>query len=397
MFMAGLLGLAGTVPVQAQNSASDAPGKQFDSKFFQVLQGIFENFRNADLQRVFQAATPVGCSELLGDWRTTAFFSDDRNLERWYYKTFEEVQADLSRYIFQGKCGSETATLEVASRFPVRQSIDAYNKGEIEFDRIAFKVNAPVRATFESRTRAYTFELPYLYVTGRNGANSTYSMLPPDATAKYAPEVTNRWECKAVKNTDVTYRFLLCRTAILPSNRAIRNQVEEGSRGTSAYVLLTDGREARATFTLSFPTDATRVRRSAAEMSRIADLGREDFRLRFVNQSWESRIASTTILAAGQFAVADSAALRVDHCEWRPQSPATAVLVDENDKTVQYYITRADRSASSPASFNFDARTAANFRLGNLRCVFQGAESATSIEMKRLLSVFGDHITIEFR
>jgi hypothetical protein len=383
--------------LQAQTPTSDPANKEFDSRFFQVLQGVFENFRNADLQRAFQAAAPVGCSELLGDWRTTAFFSDDRNLERWYYKTFEEVQADLSRYIFQGKCGSETANLEVASRFPVRQSLEAYNRREIEFDRIAFKVNAPVRATFDSRTRAYSFELPYLYVTGRNGGSSTYSMMPPDATAKYAQEVLNKWDCKAVKNTDVTYRFILCRTAILPSNRAIRSQVEEGTRGTSAYVLLTDGREARATFTLGFPTAAAPVRKSAADMPRIAELGREDFRLRFVSPSWESRIATTTILAAGQFVAADSAALTADHCEWRPQSPITAVLVDENEKTTQFYITRADRSASSPASFNFDARTAANVRLGNLRCVFPGADSAASIEMKRLLAVFGDHITIEFR
>jgi hypothetical protein len=397
VFMILILGLPGSAPVEAQTVVSDAPGKDYDTRFFQALQRIFETFNDGDLQRVFQAAQPIGCSDLLGDWRTAAFFNENRNLERWYYKTFEEVQADLSRYIFQGQCGSESATVEVVSRFPVRQSMEAYNKGEIEFARIAFKVNAPVKASFDSRARAYTFELPYLYITGRNGASNTYSMMPPDAAAKYAQEVTNRWDCKAVKDTDTTYRFLLCRTGILPRNTSLRNQTD-GARGASAYVLLTDGREARATFTLSFPTSSSPIRRSVAAMSRIADLGREDFQLRFVNRSWEFRIASPVTLAAGQFSAVDStAAVKGDHCEWRPQSPATAVLVDENDKTVKYYMTRADRSASSPVSFTFEAMTVANFRLGVLRCVFPGGESAAGIEMKRLLSVLGDHINIELR
>src|SRR4029079_16362918 len=120
---------------------------------------------------------------------------------------------------------------------------------------------------------------------GRNGSNNTYGMMPPDSTSKCATEVTNRWDCRALRNTDVAYRFLLCRTAIVPRNRAVLSQAEEGARGTSAYVLLTDGKEARATFTLSFPTDDAPVRRSAEAMAKIAELGREDFRLRFSNVS----------------------------------------------------------------------------------------------------------------
>src|SRR6185436_5279055 len=259
-----------------------------------------------------------------------------------------------------------------------------------------FKVNAPVKATIDSRTRAYTFGLPYLYVTGRNGAKSTYSMMPPDDKAKYAQDVTNRWECKSIKDTDTAYRFLLCRTAIVPRNPSLRSQTEEGSKGTSAFVLLSDGKEAHATVSLSFPTDDSVERRRASGMSRVAELSRENFRLRFVYQSWESRIASPAILVAGKFMVTDSAAsIRGDYCEWRPQSPATAILVDESDQTVQYYLTRADRSESSPASISFEARTAANFRLGVVRCNFPDAKSAADIEMKRLLSVFGDHIHIE--
>jgi hypothetical protein len=396
LLFAGILGFP--VPGRTQSVATEDSRADYDARFFQVLQSVFDTVRDADLQGVFQAATPIGCSDLLGDWRTAAFFNEDRNLERWFYKTFEEVQADLSRYIFQGRCGSETSGVQVVSRFPVRESMEAYNKGQLEFDRIAFKTNAPVEARFDSKTRVYAFELPYLYVTGRNGARNTYSMMPPDVSAKVAEEVTNRWECKAVRNAEITYRFLLCRTTILPRDRAIRSRLEEGTRGASAYVLLTDGREARATFTLSFPTDAKSTGKSVASLSRIADLGREDFRLRFANQSWESRIASTTILAGGQFVAVESVpTIKSDYCEWRPQSPATAPMVDESEKSIQYYLTRTDRAGTSPASFTFDARASANFRLGFLRCVFPGSDSATSIDMKRLLSVFGDHIRIEFR
>jgi hypothetical protein len=265
-------------------------------RFFQALQTLFDTF-NADLRRVFQNAPRIECSDLVGDWRTAAFFNEDARLERWFYKSFEEVQADLSRYIFQGDCKTESADIDVVSRFPVRDSLEAYNRKEIEFDRIVYKANAPVKARFDSRARVYAFELPYLYVTGRNGDNSTYSMMPPNAAARYAQEVTNRWECKSVKNTDVTYRFVLCRTAILPRNRTARSD-EESVSGRSAYMLLIDGREARTSAVLSFPTDDDAAAKSAATMSRIADLGREDFLLRFVNRSWESRIGSTTLLAA---------------------------------------------------------------------------------------------------
>jgi len=395
VFLAGFLMLLGNAPLEAQTAAANTPGKAYDTRFFQALQRIFATFNDADLQRVFQEMQPIRCSELVGDWRTTAFYSENRNLERWYYKTFEEVQADLSRYIFQGKCDSEFANVDVVSRFPVRQSMEAYNKGEVEFDRIAFKVNAPVQATFDSKARVYSFEMPYLYVTGRNGANTSYSMMPPDGAAQFAQEVTNRWDCKAVKDTDTAYRFLLCRTGILPRNPALRSKAGAGTQGTSAYVILSDGREARTSVSFAFATDTPSSRSSAATLARVVELSREDFRLRFAYSSWESRIASTTVLAAGQFSIGDASSVKGDYCEWRPQSPATSVLVDESDNTVQYFTSRTDRSDASPTSFAFEVRTAANFRLGALRCYFPEVDAANNIEMKRLLSVFGDHIRIE--
>lgn len=382
---------------QTQTAAADLRS-QYDDRFFEALRSVFDTFNKTDLQRVFQSAPGIPCSELLGDWRTAAFFNEDSQLERWYYKTFEEVQADLSRYIFQGNCKTETSDVDVVSRFPQRDSMEAYNRREIEFDRIAYKVNAPAKAKFDSRAKVYAFELPYLYVTGRNGDNSTYSMMPPNAAAKYASEVTNRWDCKSVKNADLTYRFLLCRTAIVARNRTAARSDGDAVRGTAAYILLTDGREAGARTVLSFASDGDAPAKSAAAMSKVAELAREDFLLRFVNRSWQARIASTTVLSGGQFMdAASTASLRADYCEWRPLSPATSSLVDDAETGLQYYVSRSDRDGSSPATFLFDARTPANVRLGLLRCAFAGTDSAAAVEMTRLLAVFGDHIRIEFR
>src|SRR5581483_6057746 len=120
----------------------------------------------------------------------------------------------------------------------------AYNRAEIDFDRIAFKANPSVKATFDGKSRVYAFELPYLYPTGIR--ENTYTLVPQNASIKLVADVTNRWECKAVKSADVTYRFLLCRTSIVARNRSVRNTTED-KIGKFAYVLLTDGREAHAT------------------------------------------------------------------------------------------------------------------------------------------------------
>jgi hypothetical protein len=170
------------------------PTTAYDSKFFQVLKTVFDKFGDMDLQRAFQTAQPVTCADLAGNWRQAAFFNEDRNLERWYFKSFEEVQSELSRYIFQGSCSSEFAALDLVTRFPVRESVDAYNKSQIEFDRIVFKANPPVKATFDGKPRVYAFELPYLYPTGIR--DNTYTLVPQNAAMKLAADVTNRWDAR---------------------------------------------------------------------------------------------------------------------------------------------------------------------------------------------------------
>src|SRR4029078_12244098 len=130
----GFLMLAGILQTAGVDVRSE-----YDQRFFRALRSVFDSFQKENLQRVFQRAPQLGCFELLGDWRTAAFFNEDNKIESWFYKTFEEVQADLSRYIFQGDCKTDSADVNVVSRFPVRDSMDAYNRREIDFDRIAYK------------------------------------------------------------------------------------------------------------------------------------------------------------------------------------------------------------------------------------------------------------------
>src|SRR5262245_38618285 len=80
---------------------------EYGTKFFDQLRSLFGRFRDADLQRAFDMAKPIQCSELIsdsGEWRQVAFFNEDRRLGDWYHRTLEEVRGDLSLYIFKGPC-----------------------------------------------------------------------------------------------------------------------------------------------------------------------------------------------------------------------------------------------------------------------------------------------------
>jgi hypothetical protein len=55
----------------------------YGRKFFIQLRGVFGRFRDSDLQRAFEKAQPIDCSELInekGEWRTVAFFNEKREL-----------------------------------------------------------------------------------------------------------------------------------------------------------------------------------------------------------------------------------------------------------------------------------------------------------------------------
>jgi hypothetical protein len=390
-----ILLVLGISSIAATAQGVQQPG-EYDARFFQVLKTLFDDFSTSDLQRTFQSAPAVKCSELVGEWRPAAFFNDDRNLERWFHKTFGDVQAELARYRFQGRCETESAKVDVTTRFPVRESVDAYNSRKIEFARIAYQVNAPVPASFDSKAKTYSFDLPYLYLLGRRNGADQYSLVPPQGSSKPTPDVTNQWNCKAVKPVSATYRFLLCRTMILPRNASVRSQVEAVA-GTSAYVVLSDGKEAVATFTMSVG-DGPAPTTSSNTLSKLVELGVRKFRLQFTRRSWEDKIDSVMTLAGGKLEFPEAARTsNVDYCEWIPQSPATANIVNDTDKSVQYLMTIKDREAASPTTISIEARTAANARLGTLRCFFPNAPQAVAVDMTQFTAVAGDHINVELR
>jgi hypothetical protein len=238
---------------QQEQTPQSEEGNAYDSKFFEQLRNIFGRFRDSDLQRVFQEAQPIQCSELVGrkgEWRQVAFFNEDRSLGDWCRDSLEEVKADLAVYTFKGVCSGDQGKIQVATEFPTAESLEAYNHERIELDQVDITVNDPVAASLNPRTMAYTFDLPYLFLRDR-GSRKIYSFIAPDRDAVYTTDVTSRWECKAVSSKDVTYRFLICRVNTIPQ-RVARNQRWEPSFGSSAFFILSDGTEAQTSVRLSF-------------------------------------------------------------------------------------------------------------------------------------------------
>jgi hypothetical protein len=246
---------APNLPAQQDQQVQSDEDSTYGSRFFNQLSNIFGKFRDADLQRVFQDAQPIQCSELVGrkgEWRSVAFFNEDRKLGDWCRESLEEVKADLAVYTFKGACTGDHGTVQVATEFPTAAGIEAYNSRRIDLPQVDVTVNDPVNVVLNPKTMAYTFELPYLFLTDRQSSRRVYSFIAPDRNSAYATEVTSRWECKAVSSKDVTYRFLICRAATVPRGTLARNQKWEPAFGASAFFILSDGTEAKASVNLSF-------------------------------------------------------------------------------------------------------------------------------------------------
>jgi len=253
LFSCAFLFVFAPLPAQQQPS-QPTEESAYGSRFFDQLRTIFGRFRNSDLQRVFQEAQPVQCSELIGrkgEWRPVAFFNEDRKLGDWCRDSLEEVKADLSVYTFQGVCRGERGTVRVTTEFPTAESIESYRQRRIDLDEVDITVNDPVDAVMNTRTMAYTFDLPYLFLSELN-PRRVYSFSAPDRKSAYANEVSSHWECKAVSSRDVTYRFLICRVATVPRKALKRGETWEPSFGSSAFFILSDGTEARASVNLTF-------------------------------------------------------------------------------------------------------------------------------------------------
>jgi hypothetical protein len=424
---------ASSVYAQRQRQIPAPEEGAYGSKFFDQLHSIFGMFRDADLQHAFRLAQPIQCSELVvgkGEWRTVAFFNEDRSLGEWCRSSIEEVKSDLSVYIFKGPCSGDQGSIQVTTEFPVGASIDAYSDGKIGLDQVDVNVNAPVRAAFDLGTQAYIFELPYLFLVGQRSTGKIYSFVAPHLEDGYASDVTDRWECKAVKSNDVTYRFLICRTATVARNTAMRNQTKDLSFGASAYFILSDGMEAQTSVSVSFGnagTGADKSQVTAAPVvsperpvltrdvaikhggiwqmpdvrSKVVDVGKNDFRLRFSSQTWTGKIGSPQVLSDQKMSGSLSAKLQesADYCAWRPGAAdlADRFLSNEPDADVSYSVDAFNKTSQTPASIVFDMKTHTGIRLGTLQCVFPRTDSVANIDFDRWVSVVGGHLTLEIR
>lgn len=246
-----------SIPLKAQDAATGASDNPLAvSKFFDQLRQIFGKFSQADLQEVFQAADPIRCPELVqgkGEWKPVAFFNDNRELGAWYHQTLEEVKTDLRAYVFKGVCTTVRSTVQLTTKFPVKESIQLFNSHEIRFQDIEVNVNAPVDAAFNPQLQSFSFTLPYMFLREYHDTARLYTLNPQKIAERenYEPDVIDRWDCKAVHEQDVTYQFMICR-AVLTTVTAQRRGQRRVPFGSAGYVILSDGKEGRANVRFTF-------------------------------------------------------------------------------------------------------------------------------------------------
>jgi hypothetical protein len=424
------------LPERGANTDRES-SNEYATKFFDQLRTLFGRFRDTELDRVFEAAQPIRCSELVsgnGEWRTVAFFNEDPSLGAWYHKSLEEVNGDLTQYIFTGSCDTEQSSVQLTTKVPVMDSVERFSAGRIHADEIRMNVNPAVRASFNSRVQIYSFELPYLYVDPKKTARDpVYSIIPQHLEDRVDPSVTNRWECKAVRANDVTFQFLICQTWVLPLDANARRQ-NRRAFGSSAYHILSDGKEASTSVKLSFggensdkaekvesPSQADSVHPGAPDRplppkpadalgnsasrweipdaaSKLVDLKSDEFRIVFSPQTWTGKINSSQVLFDQKISAPDiKPPAGADYCTWRPNSVTLLprVLAKEPDADVQYTLTATDGARQSPTSISFDLKTYTGSRLGTIQCLFPRDETAATISFDRWIAVVGGHLSIE--
>jgi len=421
----GLVTAAGAYAQRERVIQPPEDSQRYGRKFFVQLRALFGRFRDVDLQRAFDKAQPIQCSELInehGEWRTVAFFNEKRELGDWYRSRLEEVKTDLTVFIFGGTCRGDHGPVQLTTKFPVTESVEAYNQQRIGLDEVDVNVNAPVRASFDVQTQAYTFDLPYLFLISRQDDESLYSLAPPRLAErdKYATDVTDHWECKSVTAENVTYQFLLCRTTTLPRNSAARSQSRGfAAFGASAFFILSDGKEASSNVKLTFSDadnkehaieDTTAITADTPEPpaawetpdpdEKLLSVLRDEFRIRFNPQSWAGSVGTSQVLSAQRLQNLQtfSPAPGADYCIWVPDAPAAAArLLDaKGTEAVSYSVAEHDQDLRSPTSIVFEMKVGGQ-RLGNLQCFFPRLPSAAGVAYGRWTAITGNHVTLEVR
>jgi hypothetical protein len=408
-----------------------AAQRDSEQKFFDQLRNLFGRFREADLRRSFEMARPIQCSELTsdtGEWRPVAFFNEDRKLGDWYYRSLDEVKSELSVFTFKGDCSTDESSVQLFTKFPIKDSLDRYNAGRLDLQDVATKVNPAVTVSFGARSRSYRFELPYLYASlSERNLSPIYTLYPPHAGDRYATNVTNHWDCKSARSNDVTFQFLICETATLPRNMPRGSEADQ-TFGTYAYFILSDGKEAMTSTKLVFgggggndesKSTSAEVNRAAEPVpasvaadassrevwqipggsTKLVELGRNEFRIRFSSQTWSNKLGSSQILSDQKMSPLNPAKLPagVDYCVWRPAgaNPTSRLMSNEPDADIAYALTATEGNKSSPALVSFEMKTHTGTRIGTLQCAFSGAVSVDSLSVDRWVSIVGGHLTLE--
>ena len=391
---------------------------QYGERFFDQLKAVFGRFRDSDLQRAFENAHSIQCSELInqkGEWRPVAFFNDNRELASWYRQSFEQVRHDVSAYLFKGTCRGQHAALQLTTKYPVVESLEAYQHGSISIDDVEINVNPQVRTSFDSGSHAYVFDLPYLFFVRYQGFAKIYSLEPSQHTDKYATEVLDHWECKSVKDQAVTYQFLICRATILSRDKRLRGL---GSGfGASAYWILSDGREAGSTVKLTY-NDANNVThivedsraavgsegRDAAEWEppdsteKILDIINDELRVQF-SEAWKDKIGAAQFISGQHLTNLSSsyAVPGVDYCSWLPKATAVSdLLTNARDSSFRYSLTPGEQNPRSSA-IQLKVNTRDGRELASLTCVFANESNLSNIMFGRWESILGEVLKVEVR
>jgi len=393
----------------------------FGEKFVDDLQRLFGRLEVSELDHAFQEAKPIRCSDLIGrtgEWKNVGFLNDNRNLAAWHHEDIDSVKNDPVRFVFSGMCTNEQSPLRLATRYPVKESYDQFRKGAIPFSKIAVRDNAPVSVFFDRPTNSYTFQLPYLYAVGATRAETTYTFTPPTSGSRVEVGFAAEFRCKAINDDDLTYRFLLCRTAFVNLNAASSKDRIPNSPNSWAYYIFSDGREASSTVNLSFkdmpPVPKTPEPQSAAPtpapsadaqweavqpQSRLVDVGDREFRLRFDQTIWTARIGKPQLIenrAVSPFAVGSTPSRTQDNCVWQPMaSNQTSRLFAGVDGETLFTLGFQKR-ASSGISVSFDV-DGGNGRIGSLQCYFPQSQTPADVTVRQWNAIVGSSIAIEVR
>lgn len=393
---------------------SGAQNPDFGSKFFDDLRSLFGRLQKSELERAFQRAKPIHCSDLVeekGEWKQVAFLNDDRKLGDWHYDSIDEVKRDLVRYVFSGTCRGEQGPVRVATSYPVRESVERFQDGKIPFSKIVMRDNAPVSVVFDRQTDAYTFQLPYLYIEGKTGPDVIYTLTPPLTTSKAETEVTEEFRCKALSDAELTYRFLLCRTRVVASDPRIQRQNERQVLGNAAYYIFSDGKEASSSVKLRFgETDSTpaptpeplpateRKWQPGASQARLVSIGQGEFRLRFNPQTWKGRIDKPQLLVGQMLSdfVAASAPRNKEYCVWRPGLPNQVNrLIENGTGDLVLYSLAFRKELQAAATVVFEMENEMGFLLGTLECYFPQNQTPADVAVERWVSIVGRNIELD--